>query len=212
MTPATLSALDTLRGLVHAPTVRQAVFLGLMALLALGMLTVEYRRRSAATAAAPVFCAPHSPLAAETRPPSLQLGAPGAAATIEQALQLGQVYQRQGQASLAEHFYRTCLRLAPDHREANMHLAALLLEAARAPEAMLIYRQVLEGAPDDADALYNLGHAYFQLRLYPQAAQYWGRAAKLAQTAKDARTNLRFLKRLRQAEEVRRRLAGLRAT
>lgn len=79
-------------------------------------------------------------------------------------------------------------------------LAAMLLEAGRAIEALHAYRQLIALNPADPDALYNLGHAYFRLRLYAQARTCWRGVRRLEPRAVDARTNLRLVARLLRAE------------
>lgn len=84
-------------------------------------------------------------------------------------------------------------------------LAAVMLEAGRALEAVQAYRRLLELDPADPDALFNLGHAYFRLRLYGQARACWRAVRRLEPAAADARSNLRLVARLLKAEEAQRR-------
>lgn len=82
-------------------------------------------------------------------------------------------------------------------------VAAMLLDAGKHLEAVQAYRRLLARDPADPDALYNLGHAYFRLRLYAQARHCW-RAVRRLDGAEDARANLRLVGRLIRAEEAKR--------
>ena len=80
-------------------------------------------------------------------------------------------------------------------------IATLLLETGRPLDAVRAYRQILELDPADPDALYNLGHAYFQLRLYSPARACWRAVRRLEPLAADARTNLNLVGRLLKLEQ-----------
>lgn len=81
-------------------------------------------------------------------------------------------------------------------------LAAMLLEAGRTLEAVQAYRRLLALDPADPDALYNLGHAYFRLRLYEQARACWRAVRRIEPDAEDVLANLRLIVRLLKADEA----------
>lgn len=202
---------------------RQAVFLGLMAAMVLGLLWVERRGRDRHKSVRPVWY-PTRPILGSLAP------LPGAEADREvvsairaeawplahqmlrltslegfsawHAYHLALVLHHQGFLDDAEAYYRAALDLEPEHRHAAYNLGVLLQETERATAAIAAYRQVLEYLPEDANSLYNLGHIYFQLRMYPQAHRCWLGAAKAEPGARDTRNNLRLLRGMRQALKV----------
>lgn len=93
-------------------------------------------------------------------------------------------------------FYETLWQTEPGHREAGFTYAWLCQQLGRPGEAAGAYERLLRQHPDDADALYNLGHVYFSLRLYEQAQARWAAAQRLTPRASDVRTNLRLLRML----------------
>ena len=97
----------------------------------------------------------------------------------------------------AENAYRTAIQIAPDWEAPHFNLAVALEAMGQRPQAVIAFRQLLEAHPAHVDALFNLGHVYFQLRLYRQAQRHWKSASKLAPEAGDIRANLRFLRALR---------------
>lgn len=197
---------------------RQAVFLGLMAALVLGMLWAERQGRDRSRAARPIWY-PARPIDGALAPPSdadqAVVSAIRAADwplahqmlrltslesfTAWHAYHLGLVLHHQGYLVDAEAYYRAALDLEPAHRHAAYNLGVLLQETERATAAIAAYRQLLEHTPEDADALFNLGHIYFQLRMYPQAHRCWLGAAKADPGSRDTRNNLRLLRGMRQA-------------
>ena len=86
----------------------------------------------------------------------------------------------------------------------DAQVAAMLLDGGKHLEAIQAYRRLLEVDPADPDALYNLGHAYFRMRLYAQARHCW-RAVRRLEDADDARANLKLVAKLLKAEEALRR-------
>lgn len=93
---------------------------------------------------------------------------------------------------------------APDQAgwRPEAEMAAVLLEAGRPLEAVQAYRRLLVNDPADPDALYNLGHAYFRLKLYTQARACWRAVRRLEPEALDARANGQLVARLVKAEEA----------
>lgn len=86
-------------------------------------------------------------------------------------------------------------------RSKEIAIAALLLETGRTMDAVQAYRRILDLDPADPDALYNLGHAYFRLRLYTQARACWRAVRRLEPQAADARANLNLVGRLLRIEK-----------
>ncbi len=79
-------------------------------------------------------------------------------------------------------------------------VASALLHSGHTLEAVQAYRRLLTLDPADPDALYNLGHAYFRMRLYNQARACWRAVRRIEPDAEDALANLRLIARLLKAE------------
>lgn len=72
---------------------------------------------------------------------------------------LGEVYQTMGQGQKAFEAFRTAVRLQPDFLEAQSAIGKLLMAERDYPRAMIVYKQILEKSPKDADAYFNLAIA-----------------------------------------------------
>ncbi|NJM56987.1 MAG: tetratricopeptide repeat protein [Synechococcales cyanobacterium RU_4_20] len=72
---------------------------------------------------------------------------------------LGEVYQIMGQGQKAFEAFRTAVKLQPDFLEAQSAIGKLLMAERDYPRAMIVYRQILEKSPKDADAYFNLAIA-----------------------------------------------------
>jgi hypothetical protein len=70
---------------------------------------------------------------------------------------LGRLYQLQGERGRAEAHYRDAVRLAPEDPVPHFNLGVLLEEQGRREDAALAYAQALKRDPDFADAHCNLG-------------------------------------------------------
>ncbi|MDB5095846.1 MAG: transrane and repeat-containing protein 1-like [Cyanobacteria bacterium RYN_339] len=200
----------------HPSVYRPVIFPALLVLFCAGLMFYEWRRKRD-VAPAPVWH-PARPMAG---PQLAALGNEPAHAALQagrwlQALHLLAVvepdpldawtpyhlalcYEHLGRWREAETFYQEALVADPHHRHALFNLARLQAATHRVTDAIGTYRRL----PEDVDALFNLGHLYFQLRLYPQAAMAWKQAKLADPHAMDVRANLRLLGRLRRAGEAR---------
>lgn len=195
---------------LHPSALRPVIFPALMGLFAAGVLLYEWRRKRAAEvlqvwhparpAAGPRLAA----LGNEPAHAELQAGqwvaALHALARVEAdaldawtPFHAGLCYDELGRWRDAEACYQAALGAEPRHRDASYNLARLYAATQRVPEAIGLYRKLGE----DVDALFNLGHLYFQLKLYPQAFVCWRQAKQVDPHALDVRVNLRLVQRLR---------------
>jgi tetratricopeptide (TPR) repeat protein len=203
---------------------RQILFLALMALLLVTLVLLE-RRRQHPEQAVPMLQPPRrlaGPLAWDGPADELPEEALFAMArsdwpTAHRALwehltaapsdwlyyHLGLALAHQGRLGEAETCYRAALDISPAIAEAHYNLGNVLLETGRWSEAIVAYKTALKARPDWTDALVNLGHVYFQLRMADEAHREWLRAIQLEPRARDVQANLRFVRRLRLAEQAR---------
>lgn len=72
------------------------------------------------------------------------------------------------------------------------------------PQAVMAYRRHLEEHPEDVEALFNLGCAYFSLGMLDQARTHWAAARSLAPRHQAVKENMRLLSRLGRARQARR--------
>lgn len=72
----------------------------------------------------------------------------------------GLIYKERGQRALAMADFRRCIELRPDLVEAKVQLAAYLLEAGNAPEAVPLLESALRYDRDNLLARMNLGDGY----------------------------------------------------
>jgi tetratricopeptide (TPR) repeat protein len=197
---------------LHPSALRPVLFPALMTLFAVGILAFEWRARRKGEL--PQVWHPERPatgprLAAFGNEPAhaeLQAGQWLAALHALAAVppdpldawtpfHMGLCYEELGRWRDAETCYQAALQADRHHRDASYNLARLLAATQRVPEAIGRYRQL----PEDADALFNLGHLYFQLKLYAQAVEAWKAARQVDPHAVDVRVNLKLVGRLRRA-------------
>jgi tetratricopeptide (TPR) repeat protein len=109
-------------------------------------------------------------------------------------INLGVVYEKQGQTAEAMNEYRQALKINP--RRANNHnnIADLLDEAGRPDEAAAEYQTALQLKPDAIEAHLNLGNVFVELERFDEAAGQFQRAAKLKPA--DARPHYELAKLL----------------
>ena len=88
-----------------------------------------------------------------------------------------------------EHFLRA-LQIAPRHKETLGNLAWLRFEQKRYPEALDLYRILLEGDPDNATTHSDIGVTLYHLGQAEAALRSFKQALSLDPTLETARTNL----------------------
>lgn len=81
----------------------------------------------------------------------------------------GLIYKERGQRALAMADFRRCIELRPDLVEAKVQLAAYLLEAGNAPEAVPLLESALRYDRDNLLARMNLGDGYRLLGRFADA-------------------------------------------
>ena len=95
------------------------------------------------------------------------------------AYHAGSNYFADGHYQKALQEYRLALEQAPDHVPARRGLAETLILLDREPEAIALYRQLLERFPDNAGYHANLGIAYDRIGQHRQALGHYLTALQL---------------------------------
>jgi tetratricopeptide (TPR) repeat protein len=90
---------------------------------------------------------------------------------------LGNLYERMGDAARAETFYRRAIAVDALFFPAKMNLAVLLDAQGRTAEAVRLLQEVLEAYPDHAGAAYSLALGLAGLERYEEAEDAMRRAA-----------------------------------
>ncbi len=98
-------------------------------------------------------------------------------------------------------FFRHVIALNPDAHLAYGNLATGLIHQDRAEEALAIYRELLQRAPDSPDAHAGLGHAFMQLDRDAEAEHHLLRALDIAPGNRNALQNLAELRRTQRRYE-----------
>ncbi len=94
-------------------------------------------------------------------------------------LSLGVAYEEKDELTKAEVFYRHTIRVKPEHDDAWRLLAGVLLKRGQHEESVKASQQALSIQPGNAEALQNLGAAYFYLEDYPKALKCFDKQKKL---------------------------------
>jgi tetratricopeptide (TPR) repeat protein len=94
-------------------------------------------------------------------------------------LNLGRLYEEQGQPQKAEEIYRKLLGSAPDSEQAIKALAQLQLDSGNFDGAVGSLEKFLASRPDSEEAWQMLGDAYSSVDKYDKAAEAYKHAADL---------------------------------
>lgn len=89
---------------------------------------------------------------------------------------LGQCYDRLGDAKHAEQYYRTALELNPKHADSRRSLANLLVRGNRAAEANRLIDDFSQSQPNSADALALEGWRLMREKNLPKAQEKFQQA------------------------------------
>lgn len=81
---------------------------------------------------------------------------------VQQAMEVALNFHRVGQLPLAEDAYRAILELVPGHGDANHNLAVIALESGHAASSVALFRQALQGQPDNQTYWLSLFDAMLQ--------------------------------------------------
>jgi len=93
-------------------------------------------------------------------------------------MNLGNLYNAQGETATAEHYYRTALEVDDLFYPAKMNLAVLLSQQGEDNEAEQLLREVLEAYPEQYDAAYSLALLLIGLNRVDEGLLYLARAAE----------------------------------
>jgi tetratricopeptide (TPR) repeat protein len=93
-------------------------------------------------------------------------------------MNLGNLYNAQGETETAERYYRTALEIDDLFFPAKMNLAILLSQQGKNDEAETLLREVLDGYPDQHDASYSLALLLVGLNRSDEALTYLAQASK----------------------------------
>jgi tetratricopeptide (TPR) repeat protein len=93
-------------------------------------------------------------------------------------MNLGNLYNAQGEVATAEHYYRTALDVDDLFYPAKMNLAVLLSQQGETDEAEQLLREVLDAYPEQYDAAYSLALLLVGLNQVEEGLRYLARAAE----------------------------------
>jgi Tfp pilus assembly protein PilF len=82
---------------------------------------------------------------------------------------VGQCYERLGDAAAAEKFYGACLLKSPRHADARMALVEILYRTGKKPQADRIIDEWLQESPNSADAFVLDAWRLLRAKAYPEA-------------------------------------------
>ena len=102
----------------------------------------------------------------------------GLAAIVSAFLAVG-VYQATACYASESTFFTYVTSMSPEGHSSQLDLAGLLGSQGHLEEAIKIYKQILPAEPDNWDAYYNLGYAYYLTGKLPEADQYLSRAVQI---------------------------------
>ena len=118
-------------------------------------------------------------------------------------LGLGNIALHYGDTKEAEKWFDQAKRLKPDHAAVLLAWGRLMLAKGNAAMAKELLEQSKEKGEDSATLFAALGETYFNLELWPQAAQSYGQAIKLRRRNYDWRRSMGIaLARMGKAEEA----------
>jgi spermidine synthase len=118
-------------------------------------------------------------------------------------LGLGNIALHYGDTKEAEKWFDQAKRLKPDHAAVLLAWGRLMLAKGNAAMAKELLEQSKEKGEDSATLFAALGETYFNLELWPQAAQSYGQAIKLRRRNYDWRRSMGIaLARMGKAKEA----------
>jgi Flp pilus assembly protein TadD len=97
----------------------------------------------------------------------------------ESHLNLGLMYENEGEKDKAETSYKTAMRLVPDFLPARFNLANLYNLMGRNADAERVLRDGIKQVPNEGQLYYSLGLLLAEEKRYPEAANNLGKAAEL---------------------------------
>jgi predicted TPR repeat methyltransferase len=121
--------------------------------------------------------------------------APGRELTVEEAISIAILLQKNEQLVEAEEVYRRIFEVAPDHDHALHYAGVLAHQQGRSDEAVRLIEKSLALAPDRADCHSNLGIVFQAQGRLDEAIGAYRRAITLAPDHANAHSNLGVLLR-----------------
>ena len=115
--------------------------------------------------------------------------------TLEGAIELAIVLQKNGQLAEAADLFERVLDRAPDHPRALHYAGVLAHQQGRGDEAVALIEKSLVLAPDNADAFSNLGIVHQSAGRLDAAVEAYRRAIEVAPRHANAHSNLGVLLR-----------------
>jgi predicted TPR repeat methyltransferase len=124
-----------------------------------------------------------------------QPSAPLREVSLDEAMAMAILFQKNGQLADAEAVYRKILALVPDHADALHYAGVLAHQQGRSDEGAALVRNSLAIAPDRADAYNNLGIILKGCGRFEQAVDAYRHAIRLDPGHANAHSNLGVLLR-----------------
>lgn len=116
---------------------------------------------------------------------------------------LAQIYLAQGDTVSAEKYYRSALRLNPNHLQGLKNLAHVYINRGECEKAIPLLTKALHNDPQSIDLLCGIGDSYRQLMDYQNALAMYDRAVALAPDKIDILRSLALIyHRLNRYEEA----------
>jgi len=86
---------------------------------------------------------------------------------------LGNIYYRRNDISMARDFYMQALEVDPDQPEAHYNLGFLYFDMGQPSRAIPLFEKAIEMDPEFADAYFNLAMSLFESGRYEDSKPYW---------------------------------------
>jgi predicted TPR repeat methyltransferase len=110
--------------------------------------------------------------------------------TLEQAMERGLAFQREGQLDAADELYQQILENDPGYADAWHFRGLVALARGQRDEALALIGKAIEAAPAYADAHNNLGNVLFLMNRPQEALAAWRRAVEAKPDLAEAHFNL----------------------
>lgn len=97
---------------------------------------------------------------------------------------IGYAYLKMGQEETARQWFQKVLDIDQTHEHANMNMGTLLMQQGQPAKAIVHFIKSIEAAPENVEAMYQLGLAYEARSDLPSAISQYIRANRIKETAK----------------------------
>src|SRR5690348_13073588 len=105
-------------------------------------------------------------------------------------MELGDLYHKSGRFEQAIACFERCLHDHPEYVSARSRIASVMISQHRFAEAERVLRQVLNGSPQDANLLFNLGLTLYFQEHWAEAEHNFARSIALGQALPEAHAYL----------------------